>query len=85
MHDYAESVTRTRLVSALDVAHALASELDLDTEDELDDYAVGFIDGFYAGRNITQPSVADLSAAMVALREAVRRRQGPGGPASAPG
>ncbi|MFN8632924.1 MAG: hypothetical protein U0893_03650 [Chloroflexota bacterium] len=31
MHDYAESVTRTRLVSVLDVAHALASELDLDT------------------------------------------------------
>jgi hypothetical protein len=31
MHDYSESFTRTRLVSALDVAHALASELDLDT------------------------------------------------------
>lgn len=31
MHDYAEAVTRTRLVSAIDVAHALARELDLDT------------------------------------------------------
>ncbi len=31
MHDFAEAVTRTRLVSALDVAHALARELDLDT------------------------------------------------------
>src|SRR4051794_10665733 len=31
MHDLAESVTRTRLVSALEVAHALARELDLDT------------------------------------------------------
>jgi PRTRC genetic system protein B len=31
MHDYAESVTRMRLVSALDIAHALARELDLDT------------------------------------------------------
>ena len=31
MHDFAESIARTRLVSALDVAHALASELDLDT------------------------------------------------------
>jgi hypothetical protein len=31
LHDYAEGVTRTRLVSALDVAHALARELDLDT------------------------------------------------------
>src|SRR4051794_35064382 len=31
LHDFAEKVTRTRLVSALDVAHALARELDLDT------------------------------------------------------
>jgi hypothetical protein len=31
LHDYAESATRTRLVSALDVAHALARELDLTT------------------------------------------------------
>jgi hypothetical protein len=52
-----------------------APDLDLDTEDELDDYAVGFIDGFYAARSITQPSVADLAAAMGALREAVQRQQ----------
>jgi hypothetical protein len=31
LHDFGEKVTRTRLVSALDVAHALARELDLDT------------------------------------------------------
>ena len=31
LHDFADGVTRTRLVSALEVAHALASELDLDT------------------------------------------------------
>ena len=31
MHDYADGPTRTRMVSALDVAHALARELDLDT------------------------------------------------------
>jgi hypothetical protein len=31
LHDYARGVVRTRLVSALDVAHALARELDLDT------------------------------------------------------
>ena len=31
LHDYAGSVTRTRLVSALDVAHALARELNLGT------------------------------------------------------
>jgi PRTRC genetic system protein B len=31
LHDFAEKVTRTRLVSTLDVAHALARELDLDT------------------------------------------------------
>src|SRR6476646_4725139 len=31
MHDYADGVARTRLVSALDIAHALARELDLDT------------------------------------------------------
>ena len=31
LHDFAEGVTQTRLVSALEVAHALASELDLDT------------------------------------------------------
>jgi hypothetical protein len=31
LHDYARSVARTRLVSALDIAHALARELDLST------------------------------------------------------
>ena len=31
LHDYAGSVTRTKLVSVLDVAHALARELDLST------------------------------------------------------
>jgi len=31
LHDYAGSVVRTKLVSALDVAHALARELDLAT------------------------------------------------------
>ena len=31
MHDYADGPARIRLVSALDVAHALARELDLDT------------------------------------------------------
>jgi len=31
LHDYARGLVRTRLVSALDVAHALARELDLDT------------------------------------------------------
>lgn len=31
LHDFDRSVVRTRLVSALDIAHALASELDLDT------------------------------------------------------
>jgi len=31
LHDYAEGRTTVRLVSALDVAHALASELDLTT------------------------------------------------------
>ena len=31
IHDYTETVTRTRLVSALEVAHALAREIDLDT------------------------------------------------------
>jgi PRTRC genetic system protein B len=31
LHDFAEKAARTRLVSALDVAHALARELDLDT------------------------------------------------------
>ncbi|MCL5107431.1 MAG: prokaryotic E2 ligase family D protein [Chloroflexi bacterium] len=31
LHDYATGVTRTRLVSALEVAHALARELDLTT------------------------------------------------------
>jgi len=31
MHDYTETGTRTQLVSALDIAHALARELDLDT------------------------------------------------------
>lgn len=31
LHDYAGAVTRTRLVSVLDVAHALARELDLST------------------------------------------------------
>src|SRR5436309_3039024 len=31
MHDFADAVSRTRLVSALDIAHTLARELDLDT------------------------------------------------------
>lgn len=31
LHDYARGVVRTRLVSALEVAHALARELDLDS------------------------------------------------------
>jgi hypothetical protein len=31
LHEYGEATTTSRLVSALDVAHALASELDLDT------------------------------------------------------
>src|SRR5437879_6193291 len=31
LHDYAGDLTRTKLVSALDVAHALARELDLTT------------------------------------------------------
>lgn len=31
LHDYDKGVVRTKLVSALDVAHALARELDLDT------------------------------------------------------
>lgn len=31
LHDYAEGMVRTRLVSALDIAHALARELDLMT------------------------------------------------------
>ena len=31
LHDYASGLTRTKLVSALDVAHALARELDLTT------------------------------------------------------
>src|SRR5687768_18112768 len=31
LHEYRDAVASSRLVSALDVAHALASELDLDT------------------------------------------------------